>query len=129
MHYQNMSPLSRLLLSRLSKKSIYIAPSTTRRPQVICAACALFRLQRASVMAAKAPVVLAVKQSAEFTAHFDNMQGCMDGKSLPTANSGFIISSPNLMTGLGPGRVQFITITTNLVTLAPMQKYFLCGRV
>ena len=37
------------------------------------------------------------------------MQGCMDGKSnsLPIANSGFMISSPNSTTGLG--RVQFIT--------------------
>ena len=27
--------------------------------------------------------------------------GCMDGESLPTANSGFRISSPNSTTGLG----------------------------
>ena len=34
--------------------------------------------------------------------------GCVDGESLPTANSGFRISPPNLTTGLGR------------VTLAPM---------
>ena len=55
------------------------------------------------------------------------MQSCMDGKSLPTANSGFRISSPNWTTGLG--RIQFITATVNLVTLAPMHKYFLCTHV
>ena len=53
--------------------------------------------------------------------------GCVDGESLPTANTRFRISSPNSTTGLG--RVQFIIAIANLVTLAPMHKYFLCARV
>ena len=56
------------------------------------------------------------------------LTGCVDGELLPTANSGFRISLPSSTTGLG-GRVQFIIATANLVTLAPMHKYFLCARV
>ena len=103
-----MSPLSRLLFL-VHQRKMFIALYVTRSPQVICTACALSRLRRAAIIAAK--VVLVVKQS-------DNMQGCMDGESLLTANSGFIISSPNSTTGLD--RVQFITATWGMVTLTSM---------
>ena len=34
-------------------------------------------------------------------------KGCVDGESLPTANSGFRISSPNSTTGLGPSPIHY----------------------
>ena len=55
-----MSLLSRLLFL-VPQRKVFIALYVTRSPQVICTACALSRLRRAAIMAAK--VVLVVKQS------------------------------------------------------------------
>ena len=110
-----MSPLSRLLLSHLSKKSIYSTICHVQAPSLLSLHVDLLDYGMhlchgsKSSCCSSGETVGRVSLLISMTGSTTCRPACMDGESnsLSTANYGFIISLPNSTAGLG--QVQFNT--------------------